>query len=57
MKTNLLKTISGIGGILFFLLSPGLVYAQKIYVWDEYKLQITVPSDFWVKKTPAKPSK
>ncbi len=50
MKKNALKTILGLGSLLASLMYSIPSHAQKTYVWEDYKLQITVPSDFRVKK-------
>ncbi len=36
--------------ILFLLLNAHFVFSQKTYVWDKYKIQITVPRDLRVQK-------
>lgn len=41
------KTLGSILFILFFITN---INAQKTYVWDYYKVQLTVPNDFRVKK-------
>lgn len=39
--------------LVFAVLTVAASFAQKTYVWDYFKIQVTVPSDFRVKKNTA----
>lgn len=49
MRTNSIKFLLFLG-LLLAALVPESATAQKSYVWEDYKLQITVPSDFRIRK-------